>query len=92
MNLYNAIKKWLLQPEDCPFKVGQKVECIDDAVRDPAAKDHMKNWPVKGETYTVSKIIGNGIRLKELKNQPISWDAEGEIEWSFNPDRFRQIS
>lgn len=76
------------------FKVGQKVVCIDEAIRADCVQ-HLPLRPKLNRLYTVRSIHtepdleGYGIRLVELVNPSIVWSSGKDKEWSFDSRKFR---
>ena len=68
------------------FKQGQKVLCIDDSGIDPPYGEAV---PVEGRTYTIRNMIGECVRLVEIRNVPNEY-REGTMECLFKANRFKR--
>jgi len=84
------------------FYVGQPVICIDDEIKPVVARlfPQVKNWPVKGHTYTIRRNMriltrtkGGWVPLtfvlvRELTNPRIMWMSGRVAEAGFHEVRF----
>jgi len=83
------------------FKVGDKIQCIDDSIQGHTllelSKD-MPNWITKGTEYTIREINDNkgivlGILLEEVSNPVKYFKLVGRFqEPAFAQWRFRKIA
>ena len=79
------------------FKQGDKVICTNDLPPLQGWNHCFKQWPVKGDKYTVRRcyqaLNGDwGVLLEEIKNPPIFHTVlNGNIEPGFSHNRFRKV-